>query len=205
MICMGDLIENSTRESVGSGVYEQTMDPQQQMLSIIDILEPLSKKNLILGMITGNHEERTRKDSGFDPTIIMARSFQVPYLRYGAFIKLRCGSMNYIVYATHGSSGSKYTHTKLAAAMKLGNFVDADIYLYAHTHGLNHVSEKRKRVNLKNKTVEEYEVHYVLTGSFLGYDDSYADMKDLPPSVIGYPVIRFSSGKRRIEIETVKR
>jgi len=99
ILLMGDLLENSSRDSVGSGVYEQIMNPDDQKYEIVDMLKPY--RHLILGLLTGNHEERTFKQSGHDPSRAMARMLDTPYLRYGAFLRLNVSGFGYTVYATH--------------------------------------------------------------------------------------------------------
>lgn len=51
---MGDLIEMATRDSVGSGVYEQEEIGQMQYEQMADWLKPLADKKLILGILNGN-------------------------------------------------------------------------------------------------------------------------------------------------------
>ena len=64
IIIMGDLAETALKDSVGAGVYEQQENAQQQMMTAKVLLYPY--RDLIDGIVTGNHEERTYKNSGFD-------------------------------------------------------------------------------------------------------------------------------------------
>jgi predicted phosphodiesterase len=190
VLLMGDLLENSSKESVGAGVYEQIMNPDEQKYEIIEMLEPY--KDLCLGLLTGNHEERTFKHSGHDPSRAIAKMLGIPYLRYGAFLRLTVGKEGYTVYATHGGSGSATSAGKLNAVKKLATWVSADIYLMGHMHDLLVDSSIRKTLDLRNKIVKDRRQTFCVTGSFLTFEDSYSEMKGYSPGRIGSPRIRLS-------------
>jgi predicted phosphodiesterase len=198
ILLMGDLLENSSKDSVGAGVYEQIMSPEAQMFEIIEMLEPY--KEYILGLLTGNHEERTYKRSGHDPSRSMAKMLGVPYLRYGAFLRLFVGDVGYTVYATHGSSGAGTSAGKLNAVKKLRRFIDADIYLMGHMHDLLVDSSVVKYLDLRNKVVRSKRATYCVTGSYLEYEDSYSEMKTYAPGRIGSPRIRLSGEKEDVHV-----
>ena len=64
IILMGDLCETALKDSVGAGVYEQQENAQQQIMKAKNILYPF--RNIIDGIVTGNHEERIYKNTGLD-------------------------------------------------------------------------------------------------------------------------------------------
>lgn len=189
ILLMGDLIENSTRESVGAGVYEQTIPPDQQIDEMLDLLEPFS--DLIVGSLTGNHEERTFKLTGVDPAKYIARVLRVPYLRYGAFLRCSIRRRGFTVYATHGASNAATGATKLNAVKKLVRIADADLYLMGHMHDLLTETVVRKCIDTRSKGIITRRQHFVVTGNFLTYEDSYSEMKCYEPSKVGAPRIRF--------------
>jgi predicted phosphodiesterase len=191
IILMGDLIENSTRESVGAGVYEQIANPDKQIDEVIQALEPYS--HLILGALTGNHEERTFKQSGVDPSKYISRVLRVPYLRYAGFLRLVVGGTGYTVYAVHGASGASSSAGKLNAIKRLSSVAEADVYLMGHVHDLSVETSLRQVLDTRNKVVRERRRHFVITGNFLKYEDSYGQMKCYEPAKVGAPRIRFSS------------
>lgn len=198
ILLMGDLIENSTRASVGAGVYEQISNPDDQIDEVLDLLAPYSSR--ILGMLTGNHEERTFKDSGVDPSRHMARVLGVPYLRYSAFVRLYVRGTGFTVYATHGASGSATSSGKLNAVKRMATVADADVYLMGHMHDLLLETVIRKYVNLRTRSVKDRRQHFVVTGNFLTYEDGYGEMKGYAPSKIGAPRIRFSGTDNDIHV-----
>jgi hypothetical protein len=166
------------------------MNPDDQKYAIVEMLKPY--KHLCLGLLTGNHEERTFKYSGHDPSRAMAKMLDIPYLRYGAFLRLKVGDIGYTVYATHGGSGAATSAGKLNAVKKLATWVDADIYLMGHMHDLLVDSSIRKTLDLRNKVVRDRRQTFCVTGSFLTFEDSYSEMKGYSPGRIGSPRIRLS-------------
>ncbi len=134
ILIMGDLLESGLRSSVGDSVYQQKLNPQEQMEQMIEILEPY--KEIIIGMLTGNHEVRITKETGIDITKVMARILGVKYLGYSCWNLLKVGKVKYSLYSTHGSGGSRFKHTKLKKAMDLAHWIDADIIAYAHQHSI---------------------------------------------------------------------
>ena len=65
VILGGDLINNSTRNSVAN-VFAETIRPREQKRLMAEMLEPI--KDRILCAVTGNHERRNGKDADDDPT-----------------------------------------------------------------------------------------------------------------------------------------
>lgn len=198
VILLGDLIDNSNRSSVGGGVYEQDLQPQEQADQIIELLQPLAKKKLILGSVCGNHEERTFKDTGFDIAYYIARTLGVPYMRYSGLFKLKVKGINYTVFGTHGASGSRFLRTKMGACEALSNVAHADLYLMGHVHDLMVWSTNYYYVDLKNKQRKSDRRTFVITGSFQGYSQTYADAKNLIPGKTGAVRIRLAGDHKDV-------
>lgn len=196
---MGDMVEATLKDSLGD-VYTQKYTPQEQVDMIIDALMPLAKKKLLIGMHLGNHELRIMRNTSLDVSKIISKSLNVNYLGYACWTLLRVGDMNYKVYSTHGSAGSVLPHTKLKAAIDQSFYHDADLVAYAHVHDLITHSIKREYVDLRNKTVKEEKKYIVITGHYLDYHDSYAEIKGYPPSKTGSPKVKFFSKKKDIHV-----
>ena len=140
VLCMGDQLEMATRTSPGSGVYEQ-IPPEKQIERIVEILQPVNDAGLLVGVHSGNHEGRVSKAAGLDITKMICRILGTRYLAHAAMHNWKVGKQSYTVYSTHGSSGSRLPWTKVKAAVDCFRFVDAELVLYAHTHGLDHLTQ----------------------------------------------------------------
>ncbi len=178
------------RDSVGDAVYQQKLNPQAQMEEMLEILEPVAKAGLLIGIHEGNHESRITKATGVDVTKVMAKLLGVPYLGYACWSLLRVGTQNYTLYSYHGKSGSRFLHTKIKAALDLTNSFEADLICMGHVHDLAVETILRQRVNVRKRTVEERKIHIVLTGHYLSYDKSYAQMAGYPVSKQGSPKVK---------------
>ena len=187
LILMGDLLEASLRDSVGYGVYQQKLQPQEQMEEMIELLQPLADKGLIKTLLTGNHEERITKNTGIDISKLMARILKVPYGGYACWNLVRVGKQNYTIYTTHGSGGSTLPHTKLNSVVKMGYFLQADCVAMGHLHGLSTDIRLIEYVDLKDKMVKQHKQYVVLTGAYLKWAGGYAEVKGMPISKIGSP------------------
>ena len=190
VVLMGDLMEAASATSVGAGWVEQTGSPQEQLDSLYEVLKPIKDKILI--NLEGNHSERIWKQSGIRVSKILSKMLGVPFGGYSAFLKLKVGAMNYIVHAQHGSSNAWYPHTKLTAAMRTAQHTDADLYLYGHTHELLSLKVPRRSMDNRSRTVITSEKYFVLTGSFLEYEGSYAQKKNMYPVQTGIANITLS-------------
>lgn len=113
VILTGDILENNTKTSVGEGVYEETMTPNDQLLEIIDILRPI--KNKIIGISRGNHEKRTSKSEGIDLCDVIARNLDVPRLMDHSLHRFHFGDESYTLLTTHGKSGASTIGGKINA------------------------------------------------------------------------------------------
>ena len=71
----GDVINNATKGSV-SDIYAETMPPRRQIEHAADLLAPVADR--VLGIVSGNHERRTDKESGISPVEILAEKLHVP-------------------------------------------------------------------------------------------------------------------------------
>ena len=102
---------------------------------------------------------------------------------------IRVGKQTYTVYALHGASGSRFIYTKLKAATDISHYFSADLIAHAHVHDLASHTIERQAIS-KGKVVYT-KTHILLTGHYLGYDESYAQAKGMPPSKIGSPKAMF--------------
>ena len=197
---MGDLIDAGIKTSVGASMYNQTANPQAQLEYVEQLLQPLAKKKLILGILEGNHELRIEKDTGVSVTKIWARWLNIPYLGSACWSLFKIGKQSYKIYALHGSSGAKFIYTKLKTIVDISHSFNADLMVMGHVHELSHDSQTVQDIDKSSKQVIERKKFILLTGHYLAYDSSYAQRKGFPISKLGSPKVKFFSDHFDIHI-----
>jgi len=202
VIGMGDYLEVGTRNSVGDSVYKQTPGPQDQLDFIVEMFEPLAKKNLLIGLIHGNHEKRIENESGVNITKIICKALKTPYLNGACWNLVYVGKQSYTFYTLHGSSGSRYIYTKLKSVVDISHGFEADIIAQGHVHEIDTNAILVQRVDRGRKVVEERKKYIILTGGYLKYDESYAQEKGLPPSKMGSPKVKLFANRFDIHAST---
>jgi len=176
----GDLIENNTKTSVGEGVHEQYLEPEEQAEEIADILYPIRKK--CLGLARGNHEKRTSTTSGIDVVNRLSRDLRVPRLMDHSLHTFCFDDVDkeYVLMVTHGKFGGSTDGGKRRAVENLVHIYDADGYVYGHVHGL----DTWKHIVMGNRFDRLRK--FAINGSFMAYIDSYAQEAGYRPGFPGY-------------------
>jgi hypothetical protein len=101
-------------------------------------------------------------------------------------------------HSTHGSSGARLPYSKIKSVLDVFRYVSVEIVLYAHLHGLDHMTQMYYAINRSRKTVDEMARHAILTGSYLRYKGSYAEQKNMPPVQMGSPLISLYGNKHDV-------
>lgn len=197
---MGDLIENANRLSVGAGVYEQLEIAESQHERMVAFLQPLVDKNLILGSLSGNHEDRTYLLSGVNIAKALARELKIPYLGSACWSYFKVGDQTYKVYALHGASGSRFVYTKLKALVDISHSFDADLIAMGHVHECADTSQIVQTYDPHKKVIVERKKWLLITGHYLSYDGSYGQAKGMPIGKMGSPKVKFFSGRHDIHL-----
>lgn len=200
IILMGDELETATKTSIGAGVFEQDEIVQGQLEKAVAIYKPLADEGLILGNHIGNHEARVYNNSGANLSKILSQMLGVPYLGAGAAHIFRVGNQSYTLYTTHGASGARLPHTKIANTIKMNQMIDSEIYAQGHLHQLSHHVQNFYKINKSTRQIEEAQKHYILTGSYLDHWDSYAHTANMEPSRKGSPKLKLSGKEHRIRV-----
>lgn len=186
IILMGDIAETATKDSVGAGIVEQQENAQLQMMKAKGILWDF--RDLIDGIVTGNHEQRIYKNSGFDLSLYLAQLLGIDdrYLRYQGIIKYSWNKRAYNVHVFHGAGGGATPGGAMNRLQKQADIVFADVYIAGHTHKRQVHTKTLYVPNMQNNKLAKIKQVFVSTGSALEYDTSYAEEKGLAPSEMGF-------------------
>jgi UDP-2,3-diacylglucosamine pyrophosphatase LpxH len=199
---LGDIFNCASRISktdpfsTDTGEYEKA----------IDIFKPYASQ--IVGAIDGNHEARILDMFGMSPTQGFCRELNIPYCKWSALVRFKVGKRanivggwrgNYYVYFHHSTGGGGTIGGKINRAVKLRDIVEGvDVYCIGHNHQLacapqdvyypsQHGAQKRR-------------IWYVDCGSYLAWEDSYAEKGMMMPTKLGSPKITFSGTVRDIHV-----
>jgi len=200
IILMGDELETATKTSVGAGVFEQDQIVQEQLEKCVGLYKDLAHEGLILGNHVGNHEARVYKHSGTNLSKILSMMLNVTYLGVGAVTMLRIGKQTYTLYTTHGNSGARMPHTKIANVIKMQSMIDVDIYAAGHVHQLSHHVQNYYEVDKRKRIIVEAQKHYILTGSYLKHWGGYAHIMNMEPARVGSPKLKLGGLERSIRV-----
>jgi len=187
---MGDLIESANRYSVGESVYTQ-LNPQQQIDDMVNLLKPLVKKGLLLNILGGNHESRIKKLTGLDVNKIIADSLHVHHSGLSQWFNIKVGKQEYSMYTLHGYGNSKTLSGKLNQVKKISETFNCDVVAQGHVHDLCNLHKIEKILD-EDKIITK-EKYLVITGSYLDYNNSYAEELGLSIGKIGSPIITFTT------------
>ena len=146
------------------------------------------------------HEGRIKKETSVDIGKLISKILGVPFLGYACWSLFYVGNQSYPVYSLHGSSGSRYVYTKLKALVDISHNFEAELLLMGHVHESADDAILVQYVDKKRKMVVERKKFIVLTGSYLRYDDSYAQEKGYPMGKLGSPKIKLFSKRHDIHI-----
>lgn len=204
-IINGDLCNMALKNSK-SDVYSDSLSPMEQVITMVNYLKPIKNKILVIG--TGNHEDRTKKETNIDVMRLIARELGIEeryadswwylYLTFGQDNKKR--PITYGITGIHGYGGGRKSGGKINRLEDMTQVVIADLYLMSHTH---------KPISTKNciyipyyqsKVLSKQEMYYLMTNSFLESDNGYAEKMGFPPSNTSITEAQLSGEKRKIKV-----
>lgn len=210
-IIVGDLINNSTKTSVGD-VYEEELTPMQQIQKAVKLFEPIKDK--IIGITSGNHERRSYKTDGIDLTYFFASELRLQHLYdyVACLLFIRFGKMGnygkggahggklcYTLYMSHGDgNGGRTIGGKMNGLQRRGQIVDADIVVTAHTHSPASFRDSFYKIDYANSSVSQREQLFVNASATLNYEE-YAEMYGMKPSTKVYPIVLLNGRKKNMQ------
>lgn len=202
----GDLLNNSTKNSVGD-VYSEKLTPMEQLTKVCNMFEPIKHK--ILAVTNGNHEARTWRWDGIDLMKLLCIQLGIEdrYANESALIFLRFGEESqgrketngsgklrqvcYVLFVTHGSGGGRKEGAKAIRLADMASIVDADIYIHSHTHLPMTMKQSFYRTDVRNNTVGLFPKLFVNTAAMLNYG-GYGELAEFKPTSTDTPHIYLS-------------
>lgn len=210
-LILGDLINNSTKTSVGD-CYEDPLSPMDQMKLVITTFEPIKDK--IIGIVSGNHERRTYKTDGIDLMWLFAKELNLidKYDYVACLLFIRFGKMNShysnkkyctSLYMSHGDGqGGRTIGGKANGLQRRGQIVNASIIVTGHTHAPLTFRDAYYEINYGTSSVKLKDQLFINASACLGYEN-YAEQVGLRPSPTKSPTIIIRGGKDDVLTDVV--
>ena len=199
--CMivGDIINNSTKNSVGD-TYTEDLTPMQQVQMAVKLFEPIKDK--IIAVTSGNHERRSYKYDGVDLIYFMCAELGISdkYDYVGTLNFLSFAGRHWLptIYMTHGDGSSGRTvGGKANGLQRRGDIIDADVIVAGHTHMPFVFRDATFKVDKSHRCIRKQETLYVNCSATLEYE-SYAELMGLPPSSTASPRLIINPEQRAI-------
>ncbi len=204
-ILNGDLCNIALKNSK-SDVYSDEMTPMQQVLQIINFLEPIKDK--ILVMSNGNHEDRITKDTSIDVLYLVAKQLRIEqvyspswwylYLSFGESNKNR--PVMYTLTGYHGFGGGSTSGGKINKVKRMSQVVLADCYIMSHVHEPINTKGIIYIPDAQHYSIVKKEMYYCISNAFVEYEGSYAEKMGLIPSNTGINEIELDGYKKSIRL-----
>lgn len=199
----GDIFNVASRISKTSPFETNTNEYEQA----VNIFGPYASK--IIGATDGNHEARMIDEYGISPLQSFCRELKIPYCKWSAVVRLKVGKRsdsknrykeNYFLYFHHTTGGGSTVGSKLNRVVKMRDLVEGcDVYFGSHNHTLATAPQEVYYPSCQGG-IQKRQIWYVDCGSYLEWNDSYAEKGMLPPTKLGSPRIRFDSHKHDIHV-----
>jgi predicted phosphodiesterase len=203
---LGDLIDNCTRNSIGS-VFTQRYRPADQKKLIAKLLEPV--RDRVLVATQGNHEARSMKDADDCPLydIMCKLDLEHLYRENIAFVKIQMGdnrngegkrNPTYVLACTHGTGGGMFTGGAVNRNERFGYVLDGvDALVTGHTHKPVVSAPGKLKVDPWRNTVQVVPFKVVTATSWLEYG-GYAAKKMLLPATHSLQTMTLRGKKKEI-------
>lgn len=192
-VIMGDVFNVAGRDTKTSPWESDS----SEYLEAEDFFRPYA--DLFSGAISGNHEYRIVNAYGLDPLQLFCTHLKIPYFDISALLRIQVGKrpdsnsywQSYYMAIHHTTGGGQTPGNALNSIQRLEKVIDGcDVYAGGHNHQL--ATGVRQIYGPSPSGPKMRKVHYVSCGSYLDYENSYAERFMYAPGKLGSPRIRFS-------------
>lgn len=195
------------KNSIGS-VYENELTPMEQVEQLVELLDPIKDKILVVS--TGNHERRCEKDTSIDVLKLVCSQLGIIdryssgawylYLYFGEKSQGRKAPMVYTIFGNHGYGGGRAIGGKANKLVDMSNIAVADLYIMGHTHTPMSTKKCIYLPDYSNKALNLKEMHFLMTNSFLKYDNSYGEIQGYHPCSTSLTEAILDGKERKIKV-----
>ena len=189
-VSTGDLLNVALKHSK-SDVYHSMSVKEELSLFLSEISDIRHK---CLGIVGSNHHRRFEREVGISLDEMLCTQADIPFLGDIGVIDCTCGNCSYFIALHHGVGGGRTIGAKSNELVRFEDVIScADVYMQGHTHQYNHFVLESPYIDRKRKLISRVESHFVTTGHYLRWDDSYAQALKLRPAPIGSSIVTLYS------------
>lgn len=194
-LLLSDNFENAVPQKAHM-MFDQILDPEEQIDYGEELFTPIKRQ--IMGLVQGNHSNRTRKESGLDMDreLAIRLGIRSRYNPNQGFAVLKAGKNYYSVAYRHGSGVGSNTFGNCISLMRA--FPTADICAASHTHETASTTRGFWDV-VKGKRVKR-DVTLINTGSLMDYP-RYADQAYYSPNKKGFAIAWLSKYEKEVIVD----
>ncbi len=212
VILNGDLINNAIKTSV-SDTYGDN-NPEFEIKHVARLFMPIKDRILAIG--SGNHEERTLRLTGIDPSryIAVRLGLEDRYANNSFVLFIKVGRSQtyrpnhdkprqqiYKIFVQHGYGGGKKNGSKLNNLNAAdGIIADADIYIMGHTHTPIANVMSVFLCDANNRQVYRHNKYYMMHNAYLQYGGYGLRQGFNPASTELTYATLFTQGRKRIRL-----
>ena len=197
VVIVGDTINNGLKRSK-SNVYDEVMRPREQKEWLVRELGSIGDK--ILGVVRGNHEERSSNETDNCPLYdVMAKlDLESLYRENMAFLKINLGSRtadrqcSYVIGLAHGKSKAR---TGYFAYMIDG----MDVFVTGHIHTPSSTFPAKIVIDSHNETIRRVGFKHIIVPSldYGGYQ--LRDMYNIQDSNV-FPIVHLGGERKEVSV-----
>ena len=195
-VLAGDLAEMATKNQRHAGVYEQILSPHDQFREIKRLLRPFAR--LCKGAVPGNHEKHLQE---FRLTEELCEDLGIPYLGAQGVVGLVSNKCCHTVHLWHGIGGGGMDGTALNRAVGMAKMVQASVHAMGHYHRRIALPKEIYIPDPRNRKMMHREEWYIVNGSALRWENTYAEHTGLSPCAVGMVRVRFRFDRLNRQIE----
>ena len=201
VVIIGDMMDNGLRNSK-TNVYEATMPPHRQKEWLKKEFAPL--KDRILGVVRGNHEERSVRETGDCPLYDVCCKLDIEdlYRPNAVFMKVNLGEKrkdrqwSYTLMLAHGGSKNKVKN--------FGYAVDGlDIMVAGHVHEASSVFPSKIVLDSHNEQVRHVGFVSLVVPSFARMGGYALQKLYTPQDSDKFPVIHLDGTDKGVSVSWI--
>jgi len=109
------------------------------------------------------------------------------------------GKISYRIYTWHGHGSSQMTAGRVKILQRQAETVEADVYAMGHVHELFDTTLPKREV--VKGGFEDIFRHYILTGAYLKWDESYAEQNGYRMVKMGSPLLILDNKQKNSTVD----